>query len=161
MVAQPETPKIAGPDSSDPDVGYTLSVPTPELRGAFRGDLLSYGIYAVAALSLFFVIIIASGRSGVPEESFSQIALLMCPVTMIVVLAGFWTMRLSLRNERTVQDRFFSTVKNRLNLSPIEYTDILQKPDTLILTDGETLTLWEAEYTPENITIRRVRPSVA
>jgi hypothetical protein len=43
----------------------------------------------------------------------------------------------------------------------MEYTDILQKPDSLYLTDGEKITLWKAEYSNESITIRRVRPSEA
>jgi hypothetical protein len=68
---------------------------------------------------------------------------------------------MSLRTERTVQDRFFSSIRSKLNLSPMEYTDILQKPDTLILTDGETITLWNAEYSEDDITIRRVLPSEA
>lgn len=162
MVAQPETHDFASRGiDSDPDVGFTLSVPTPEMRGGIKTHIINYGVYVVAAITLFAVLVIASGKSGIPEESYAQVALLICPITMAVVLVGMRTMRISLHNERVVQDRFFSTVRARVNLSPMEYTDILQKPDSLYLTDGETITLWKAEYSDENITIRRVRPSEA
>lgn len=162
MVTQPEIDDVAGHGASRvPEVGFTLSVSTPELSGAFRTNLINYAIYGVAAITLFAVIVIASGKSGINPESYGQIALLLSPVTMAVVLAASWTMKHSLRTERTVQDRFFSSIRSKLNLSPMEYTDILQKPETLILTDGETITLWDVEYSEESITIRRVLPSGA
>lgn len=162
MGAQPEMHDFASHGmNSNPDVGFTVSVPTPEMRGGIRTHIINYGVYVVAAIILFAVLIIASGKSGIPEDSYAQVALLLCPVTMAVVLAGMRTMRVSLHNERVVQDRFFSTVRSRVNLSPMEYVDILQKPDSLYLTDGETITLWKAEYSDEEITIRRVRPSEA
>lgn len=162
MVAQPETNDFSSQGvDNNPSVGYTLTIPAPEMAGGIRTHILNYGVYVVAAITLFAVLVIASGKSGIPEENYAQIALLLCPVTMAVVLAGFWTMRASLRNERVVQDRFFSTVRSRIGLSPMEYTDILQKPDSLYLTDGETITLWHTDYTEDGITIRRVRPSEA
>lgn len=162
MVAQPEMHDFASHGTnSNPDVGFSMSVPTPEMRGGLRANVLNYGVYVIAAITLFAVIVIASGKSGIPQTAYAQVALLLCPITMVVVLAGMRTMRISLSNERVVQDRFFSTVRARTNLSPMEYTDILQKPDTLFLTDGETITLWKAEYSDESITIRRVRPSEA
>jgi hypothetical protein len=162
MVTQPELNDVAGHGANRvPEVGFTLSVPTPELRGAFRTNMINYAIYGVAAITIFAVVVIATGKSGLHPDSYGQIALLFSPVTMAVVLAASWTMRMSLRTERTVQDRFFSSIRSKLNLSPMEYTDILQKPDTLILTDGETITLWNAEYSEDDITIRRVLPSEA
>jgi len=162
MVAQPEMHDLAFTGiNSNPEVGFALSVPTPEMRGGIRTHIFNYGVYVFAALTLFAVLIIASGKSGIPHEDYAQVALLFCPVTMAVVLGGLRTMRISLRNERVVQERFFSTVRARTNLSPMEYTDILQKPDTLFLTDGETITLWKIDYSDESITIRRVRPSEA
>ena len=160
MATQPEVNDVAGHGANHlPEVGYTLSVPTPEMRGALRTNFVNYATYAVAALTVFAVIVIASGKSGIGEESYAQIALLLSPVTMAVVLAASWTMRASLRTERAIQERFFNSVRSKLNLSPMEYTDILQKPDTLVLTDGETITLWSAEYSEEEITIRRVLPT--
>lgn len=160
MVAQPETSSTFENGSfATPEVGHVLLINAPELKGAFTANLLNYLIYLVAAVSLFVACIIATGKTGVGQDSFGQIAMMLCPLTMIVVLVGFWSMRRTIRVERALQERFMSAINARLGLHPMEYTDILQKPDTIFLTDGEDITLWDISYSSDAITMTRVRPN--
>ena len=160
MVAQPETSSTFENGSfATPEVGHVLTISAPERKDAATANLLNYAIYGVAAITLFAASVIATGKTAVGEDSFGQIAMMLTPITMIVVLVGFWSMRRTLRIERALQERFMSALNSRLGLHPMEYTDILQKPDSLFLTDGETITVWDIAYTSEAITLTRVRPS--